>query len=66
MAAGSNGKLDITHPAGFWLRDAQGEPTRAFEHICWNGCMFPGAELMKSETRNWVRTAMVRVRDAHG
>ena len=29
-----NGKLDIPRHAGFWLRDAAGEPTRAIRHLC--------------------------------
>ena len=36
-----NGKLDIVKVAGFWLRDDQGELTQKFQHICWDGCMFP-------------------------
>ena len=36
-----NGKLDIVRDAGAWLRDDDGKPTRAFQHICWDGCMFP-------------------------
>ena len=36
-----NGKMDIVEVAGLWMRDASGAPTRAFEHICWDGCMFP-------------------------
>jgi len=61
-----NGKLDIPHVAGFWMRDAQGFPTKAFEHICWDGCMFPNDVMAQSETWNEILTAMVAVRDAHG
>jgi hypothetical protein len=35
------GKLDIVHDAGFWMRGKDGQPSRAFQHICWDGCMFP-------------------------
>ncbi len=51
-----NGKLDITHAAGFWLRDERGELTKAFEHICWDGCMFPNAMMMQPET--WKRRTL--------
>ena len=40
--------------------------TKAFEHICWDGCMFPNEELMKQQTWNDVLGAMIKVRDAHG
>jgi hypothetical protein len=66
MATDPNGKLDIARHAGFWLRGPDGAPTRAVEHVCWDGCMFPNAELMKPETWNGVLAAMLRVRDAHG
>ena len=61
-----NGKLDITHAAGFWLRDERGELTKAVEHICWDGCMFPNAMMMQPETWNDVLSTMIAVRDAHG
>jgi sugar phosphate isomerase/epimerase len=61
-----NGKLSIAHHAGFWMRDEGGLPTRRFEHICWDGCMFPNAVMMKPETWNKILGAMVSVRDAHG
>ena len=66
MAADPMGKLDIPRHAGFWLRDADGDLTKAFQHICWDGCMFPNAELMKPATWNGVLAAMIKVRDAHG
>jgi sugar phosphate isomerase/epimerase len=66
MATDPNGKLDIARHAGFWLRGRDGAPTRAFQHICWDGCMFPNAELMKPETWNGVLAAMIKVQDAHG
>ena len=61
-----NGKLDVTHHAGFWLRDGKGELTKAFTHICWDGCMFPNAVMMKQQTWNDILGAMIKVRDAHG
>jgi len=61
-----NGKLDIPHHAGFWLRDESGRLTKAFRHICWDGCMFPNSVMMKPETWNNILAAMIGVRDAHG
>ncbi|AMV39268.1 sugar phosphate isomerase/epimerase family protein [Planctomyces sp. SH-PL62] len=66
LATDPNGKLDIPHHAGFWLRDETGRPTRKFRHICWDGCMFPNAVMMKPQTWNDVLAAMIQVRDAHG
>jgi sugar phosphate isomerase/epimerase len=61
-----NGKLDIVHVAGYWLRDAIGEPTHAVRHICWDGCMFPNSVMRRQQTWNDVLKAMIGVRDAHG
>lgn len=61
-----NGKMDIVKVAGLWMRDATGAPTRAFEHICWDGCMFPNAMMLAPETWRSVLTAMIAVRGAHG
>ena len=61
-----NGKLDIPRHAGLWLRDADGELTKAFRHVCWDGCMFPNDVMMQPETWNGILAAMVAVRDAHG
>ncbi len=61
-----NGKLDIPRHAGFWLRDADGQLTKAFRHICWDGCMFPNAVLMTPTTWNQILAKMLAVRDAHG
>ncbi|MGF1562898.1 MAG: sugar phosphate isomerase/epimerase family protein [Geminicoccaceae bacterium] len=66
MVSDPNGKLDIVRHAGFWLRDTDGNLTRAFQHICWDGCMFPNAELLRQETWNDVLAAMLQVREAHG
>ncbi|MGH2500815.1 MAG: sugar phosphate isomerase/epimerase family protein, partial [Candidatus Limnocylindria bacterium] len=61
-----NGKLDIVEHSGFWLRDENGKPTRKFEHICWDGCMFPNAVMGEQQTWNDILGVMVAVRDAHG
>ena len=66
QVADPNGKLDVTHHAGFWLRDDKGQLTKAFNHICWDGCMFPNAVMMKQQTWNDILGAMIKVRDAHG
>ncbi len=61
-----NGKIDITAASGYWLREANGEPRKVLQHICWDGCMFPNAMLQKQDTWNTILAAMIRVRDAHG
>lgn len=61
-----NGKLDVARHAGFWMRDDTGQPTRAFEHICWDGCMFPNATMMKPDTWTAVLGTMIAVRNANG
>jgi len=61
-----NGKLTIPHHAGYWLHGDDGQLTRALHHICWDGCMFPNAVMMKQETWNHILAAMIAVRDAHG
>jgi len=66
LANDPNGKLDIPYHAGFWLRDEKGNLTKAFKHICWDGCMFPNAVMMKQQTWNDILKAMIDVRDAHG
>jgi sugar phosphate isomerase/epimerase len=66
MAKDPNGKFDITHDAGYWLRDDKGQVTRVCRHICWDGCMFPNSEMMKQQTWNDILGAMIKVRDAHG
>jgi len=60
------GKLDIVRNAGYWLRDETGQPTRKLHHLCWDGCMFPNATMMKPQTWNKVLATMIAVRDAHG
>jgi sugar phosphate isomerase/epimerase len=66
QATDPNGKLDIPRHAGFWLRDENGELTKAFQHICWDGCMFPNEVLTRQQTWNDILAVMIRVRDAHG
>ena len=61
-----NGKMDVVRAAGAWLRDESGTPTRAFEHICWDGCMFPNETMMDPQTWRDVLSTMLAVRDAHG
>ena len=66
QALDPNGKLDIAKHAGFWLRDEKGELTKAFKHICWDGCMFPNEVMTKQQTWNDILAAMIKVRDHHG
>jgi sugar phosphate isomerase/epimerase len=61
-----NGKLDIVRDAGAWMRDDNGKLTRAFAHICWDGCMFPNAVMLNQQTWNDVLRVMIEVRNAHG
>jgi sugar phosphate isomerase/epimerase len=61
-----NGKLDIAHDAGYWLRDGAGKLTKAMQHICWDGCMFPNETMLKQQTWNDILGAMIKVREAHG
>ena len=62
----TDGKIDIVKYAGYWLRGEDGKPHRRFNHICWDGCMFPNETLMKPQTWNDILGAMVAVRNAHG
>jgi sugar phosphate isomerase/epimerase len=61
-----NGKLDVVRHAGFWLRDDDGLPTHAVEHICWDGCMLSNETMTKPQTWNDVLRLMIDVRNAHG
>jgi sugar phosphate isomerase/epimerase len=61
-----NGKLNIARDAGHWLRDEKGNLTKAFQHICWDGCMFPNEVMLKQETWNSILRTMISVREAHG
>ncbi|MBS1666961.1 MAG: TIM barrel protein [Bacteroidetes bacterium] len=66
QALDPNGKLDIAHDAGYWLRNEKGELTKAFRHICWDGCMFPNEVMMKQQTWNDILGVMIKVREQHG
>lgn len=61
-----NGKMDIVKVAGLWMRGADGKPTRAYRHICWDGCMFPNATMLAQQTWNDVLATLAAVRSAHG
>ena len=61
-----NGKLDVPRAAGMWLRDDNGNLTRAIQHICWDGCMFSNETMMKPETWRGILATMIAVRNAHG
>jgi sugar phosphate isomerase/epimerase len=63
QATDPNGKLDIAVDAGHWLRNENGELTKAFKHICWDGCMFPNAVLNQQKTWNDILAAMIKVRN---
>ena len=61
-----NGKMDIVKVAGLWMRDGNGTPTRAVQHICWDGCMFPNATMTSPDTWRDVLGTLIAVRNAHG
>ena len=61
-----NGKMDIVKVAGLWMRGSDSEPTKAFQHICWDGCMFSNATMTDPATWNEVLKTLIAVRDAHG
>jgi len=61
-----NGKLDVPRAAGMWLRDDNGNLTRAIRHICWDGCMFSNETMMKPDTWRNILATMIAVRSAHG
>lgn len=66
QAKDPNGKLEVAEDAGYWLRDAKGELTKAFKHICWDGCMFPNEIMMNPKTWNDILSVMLEVRRRHG
>jgi sugar phosphate isomerase/epimerase len=66
LATDANGKLDIANDAGYWMRDEKGEPTKAFKHICWDGCMFSNEVMMQQQTWNDILATMIKVRKLHG
>ncbi len=66
QATDPNGKLVVAEDAGFWLRDEKGELTKAFKHICWDGCMFSNDVMLQQKTWNDILATMIKVRNAHG
>jgi hypothetical protein len=60
------GKMDIVAVAGLWMRNETGTPTRAYEHICWDGCMFPNSVMLAPKTWNDILGTLIAVRNAHG
>ncbi|GAA5222460.1 sugar phosphate isomerase/epimerase family protein [Membranihabitans marinus] len=66
LANDPNGKLNIAHDAGYWLRNEDGNLTKAFRHICWDGCMFDNSVMTEQSTWNNILAAMIKVRDQHG
>jgi len=66
QALDPNGKLDVANDAGFWLRDESGNLTKAFRHICWDGCMFPNNVMTNPQTWNDILATMIQVRERHG
>ncbi|XOV94572.1 MAG: sugar phosphate isomerase/epimerase family protein [Bacteroidota bacterium] len=66
QATDPNGKLDVVHDAGYWLRDGQGNLTKAFKHICWDGCMFDNSVMTQQKTWNDILAMLIKVREAHG
>jgi sugar phosphate isomerase/epimerase len=61
-----NGRMDIVKIAGLWMRNEDGTPTKAYEHICWDGCMFPNSMMTAPETWVKILSTMIQVRNAHG
>lgn len=61
-----NGKMDIVRVAGAWLRDENGAPTGALQHICWDGCMFPNEVMLQPGTWRDILATMIAVRNANG
>lgn len=66
LATDPNGKLDVANDAGYWLRDENGILTKAFKHICWDGCMFDNAVLTEQKTWNDILATLIKVRELHG
>ncbi len=48
------------------LEAMAGQPHRRYQHICWDGCMFPNDVMSKPDTWNSILRTMIAVRDAHG
>jgi hypothetical protein len=58
--------MDVVRAAGIWMRDNNGSPTRAFQHINWDGCMFSNEVMMNPQTWRNILGTMLAVREAHG
>jgi hypothetical protein len=58
--------LSIAKHARHWLCDSYGNPLQKYQHICWDGCMFPNDVMMLPSTWNSILKEMIAVRDAHG
>jgi sugar phosphate isomerase/epimerase len=61
-----NGKMDIVRAAGVWMRGESGAPTKAYQHINWDGCMFPNEVMLDPQTWRTILSTMIAVRNAHG
>ena len=48
------------------MRGDNGNATHAFEHICWDGCMFPNEVMLQPDTWRDILATMIDVRNAHG
>jgi len=66
LATDPRGKLNVARDSGYWLRDGEGKVTKAFQHICWDGCMFPNEVMTRQQTWNDILAAMIEVRANHG
>ena len=66
QATDPNGKLDVVNDAGYWLRNEKGNLTKAFQHICWDGCMFDNSVMTQQKTWNDILAMLIKVREAHG
>ena len=53
------GKLDIVRDSAGWMNSGK------FEHICWDGCMFPNAVMLDPKTWRKVLGTMAAVREAY-
>jgi len=62
----TNGRVDIAKDAGYWMRDEHRNPSKAFNHICWDGCMFPNQVMQQQQTWNDILKALIDVRNANG
>jgi hypothetical protein len=61
-----NGRIDPVEVAGCWLRNGDGDLTKAVRHLCWDGCMFSNEVMMQPETWNDILETMIAVQKAHG